>query len=128
MARSSSLAAAYAPDRLSRGQIRPSSAKLVAPHLAAEPSGEPENPVDDLLFGACRGEVVERPVGHADDRGGDERSAFGGGDFGMLQAILPSYTAQPPKSYSASFEKICLKSTCPSPSERSRAARFSQGR
>ncbi|MNL01218.1 hypothetical protein D3C87_1216810 [compost metagenome] len=37
-----------------------------------------------------------------------------------------SSTAQPGKSYCAIFEKMALKSTCPSPSERKRPARLIQ--
>ena len=38
-----------------------------------------------------------------------------------------SSTAQPAKPYWLSFEKIAPKSTCPSPSERKRPARSTQG-
>ena len=50
---------------------------------------DPANPAHDILLGACRRKIVERPVRHADDVRGNERSALGRRDFGMFQAVLP---------------------------------------
>src|SRR6187549_657581 len=46
---------------------------------------------------------------------------------GCLSAHSHSSTAQPSKLLAAIFEKIPLKSTCPSPSERKRPARPTHG-
>ena len=76
---------------------------------------------------APAGEVVEGLVGDADDVARDEGRAFARAVLRVLEAAFPFQHRPAVETVWASFEKMPPKSTCPSPSERKRPARSTQG-
>lgn len=95
-------------------------------NISPEMLSKPKHTAVGRIVGATRCEIVKGLFRDADDMCLDELGAFARAIFRVFQRAFPLTTAQPSKSLAAIFEKIAPKSTCPSPSERKRPARFTQ--
>ena len=85
---------------------------------------------EPLHLGGIRpaaGEIVESLVGHPDQVAVDERRAFRSALLGMFEAAFPFQYRPAGIIMGRKPREHARKSTCPSPSERNRPARLSQG-